>query len=146
MALLVLGHLRVHVMGRSADDQGHLAKPGQLGRAQTLRSEEDPVATLAAGAADDDGLKDAVHTDVGRELCQLAFRKLGSRIARILFKSLNGNKQRLARWMDLASKKSAWSGPRMGLGSDFDDPRGMRMARVLDLQRKLMLAPNPSAR
>jgi hypothetical protein len=84
VALLILSHLRVDVVGRTADDDGHLAKSGQLGRAKTLCAEEDPVATSAAGAVNDNRLKDAVNADVGRELRQLAFRKLGSRVPGVL--------------------------------------------------------------
>lgn len=96
VALLVLGHLRVDVMGRSADDDGHLSETGLPGRAYTLCAEEDPVAAAAAGAVHDDWLKDAVHADVGRELRQLAFRELGSRVPWVLVQQLDGYKQRFA--------------------------------------------------
>ena len=84
-------------MGRSADDDRHLAKPSQLGRAKTFRAKEDPVATIAGRAANDDRLKDSVRPDVGREFRQIAFRKLSPRIPWILFEKLDRSQQRFTR-------------------------------------------------
>lgn len=84
MTLLVLGNLRVDVMGLRADDDRNYVEASLLRRTKTLRAKEDTVPTVITGAAHDDGLKNAAQGDVLSELSDLLVGERGPRVAWIL--------------------------------------------------------------
>ena len=94
MTLLVLGDLRVGIVGLRADDDRDGLEPGLPRGTQTLRAEEDSVATGFASGARDDRLEDAAQRDVSGQLGDLFVRELGSRVLGILLDRVDRQEKR----------------------------------------------------
>ena len=94
MTLLVLGDLRVAVMGVRADDDRHDLEPGLPGSTQALGAEDDSISRAFGNRAHHDRLEDAAQRDVSGQLGDLFIRELGPRVVRILLERIDRHQQR----------------------------------------------------
>jgi len=94
VTFLVLGDLSVGIMGPRTDDDRDGLEPGLPRGTQTLRAEENSVATGLGNRARHDRLEDAAQCDVSGQLGDLLVRELGSRVLGILLDGIDRHEKR----------------------------------------------------
>ena len=84
VALLVLRDLGVGVRGAIADDDRHFMKSDALRGPPPLGAEVILMQPRSIGGLNDDGLQDAVLSDVFHEFVELGFRDLAARVVGVM--------------------------------------------------------------
>ena len=96
MALLVLGDLRIDVMGFQADNDRDYVEARLFRGAEALRAEEDAVATISGSAARNDRLKNPVQSNVLGKLGDVFVGELCPWVARVFIEAVDGHEERQA--------------------------------------------------
>ncbi len=147
MALLVLGDLRVDVVGFRADDDRDDFEARPFRGAQSLRAEKNAVAAVIRSPTHDDGLKDAAQRDVLGELGNLLIRELGPRVAGIFLEAVDGNEEWKAFGSESVERECRRGGARLRvddlIGSFRDEAFDRLCARRVDEIELLYLRLGP---